>query len=114
MLEKNPSLSNKAMQVDMPKLHEKAIIRMEPDEVAILLDNIENYANQLTGQKKAYFLKTKTRDLAIITLLLGIGWLFRFFSLSRFSHYLRQILELVRVSLIFSARRKFYRFTSLG
>lgn len=64
---------NVAMQVDMPKLHEKAIVRMEPDEVAILLDNIENYENQLTGQKKAYFLKTKTRDLAIITLLLGTG-----------------------------------------
>ena len=27
----------------MPKLHEKAIIRLEPDEVAIMLDNIENY-----------------------------------------------------------------------
>lgn len=64
---------NVAMQVDMPKLHEKAIVRMEPDEVAILLDNIENYESQLTGQKKAYFLKTKTRDLAIITLLLGTG-----------------------------------------
>ncbi len=64
---------NVAMQIDMPKLHEKAIIRMEPDEVAILLDNIENYENQLTGQKKAFFLKTKTRDLAIITLLLGTG-----------------------------------------
>lgn len=43
------------MQIDMPKLHEKAIIHMEPDEVAILLDNIENYENQLTGQKKASF-----------------------------------------------------------
>ncbi len=64
---------NVAMQVDMPKLHEKAIVRMEPDEVAILLDNIENYESQLTGQKKAYFLKTKMRDLAIITLLLGTG-----------------------------------------
>lgn len=64
---------NVAMQIDMPKLHEKAIIRMEPDEVAILLDNIENYENQLIGQKKAFFLKTKTRDLAIITLLLGTG-----------------------------------------
>lgn len=64
---------NVAMQVDMPKHHEKAIIRMEPDEVAILLDNMETYENQLSGQKKAYFLKTKTRDIAIITLLLGTG-----------------------------------------
>lgn len=64
---------NVAMQVDMPKLHEKAIIRLEPDEVAIMLDNIENYENQLTGKKKDFFLKTKIRDIAIITLFLGTG-----------------------------------------
>lgn len=64
---------NVAMQVDMPKLHEKAIIRLEPDEVAIILDNIENYENQLTGKKKDFFLKTKIRDIAIITLFLGTG-----------------------------------------
>lgn len=39
-------VKNVAMQVDMPKLHEKAIIRLEPDEVAIMLDNIENYDNE--------------------------------------------------------------------
>ncbi len=64
---------NVAMQVDMPKLHEKAIIHLEPDEVAIMLDNIENYENQLTGKKKEFFLKTKIRDIAIITLFLGTG-----------------------------------------
>jgi len=64
---------NVAMQVDMPKLHEKAIIRLEPDEVAIMLDNIENYENQLTGKKRDFFLKTKVRDIAIITLFLGTG-----------------------------------------
>lgn len=64
---------NVAMQVDMPKLHEKAIIHLEPDEVAIMLDNIENYEDQLTGKKKEFFLKTKTRDIAIITLFLGTG-----------------------------------------
>lgn len=64
---------NVAMQVDMPKLHEKAIIRLEPDEVAIMLDNIENYENSLTGKKKDFFLKTKIRDIAIITLFLGTG-----------------------------------------
>ena len=31
-------IRNVAMQVNMPKLHEKAIIHLEPDEVAILLD----------------------------------------------------------------------------
>ena len=71
---KKESLSkNVAMQVDMPKLHEKAIVRLEPDEVAILLDNMENYESSLTGQKKRYFQKTKVRDLAIVTLLLGTG-----------------------------------------
>ncbi|MFG6322221.1 MAG: tyrosine-type recombinase/integrase [Lachnospiraceae bacterium] len=64
---------NVAMQVDMPKLHEKAIIRLEPDEVAIMLDNIETYENQLTGKKREFFLKTKIRDIAIITLFLGTG-----------------------------------------
>ncbi len=66
-------VKNVAMQVDMPKLHEKAIIRLEPDEVAIMLDNIENYENRLTGKKKDFFLKTKIRDIAIITLFLGTG-----------------------------------------
>lgn len=64
---------NVAMQVDMPKLHEKAIIRLEPDEVAIMLDNIENYENRLNGKKKDFFMKTKIRDIAIITLFLGTG-----------------------------------------
>ena len=57
----------------MPKLHEKAIIRLDTDEVAILLDYIETCGSQLTGQKKVYYEKTKYRDLAIITLLLGTG-----------------------------------------
>ncbi|MCM1184180.1 MAG: tyrosine-type recombinase/integrase [Roseburia sp.] len=64
---------NAAMQADMPKLHEKAIVHLEPDEVAILLDSIENYEAMLNGQKRAYFQKTKQRDIAIITLLLGTG-----------------------------------------
>mgnify|MGYP000909170558 CR=1 FL=1 len=67
-IEKNPTLL-----VDMPKLHEKAIIRLDTDEVAILLDYIETCGSQLTGQKKVYYEKTKYRDLAIITLLLGTG-----------------------------------------
>ncbi len=38
----------------MPKLHEKAIICLDPDEVAIMLDNIETYENQLTGKKARF------------------------------------------------------------
>ena len=57
----------------MPKLHDKAIIRLDIDEVALLLDYVENCGKELTGQKKVYYEKTKTRDLAILTLLLGTG-----------------------------------------
>ena len=68
MIEKNPTIF-----VDMPKLHDKAIIRLDIDEVALLLDYVENCGKELTGQKKVYYEKTKTRDLAILTLLLGTG-----------------------------------------
>lgn len=68
IIEKNPTLF-----VDMPKLHEKAIVRLDTDEVASLLDFVEHGGDELTGQKKAYYEKTKNRDLAIITLLLGTG-----------------------------------------
>ena len=64
---------NVAMQVDMPKIHEKAIIHLEPDEVAIFLDSLDNYEKELTGKKKDFFLKTKVRDIAIVTLFLGTG-----------------------------------------
>ena len=50
IIQKNPTLL-----VDMPKLHDKAIIRLDTDEVAMLLDYIEH------------------RDIAILTLLLGTG-----------------------------------------
>ncbi len=65
--------NNPVVLVDMPKLHDKAIIRLEPDETARLLDFIEHGGDDLTGQKKNYYEKTKERDLAIVTLLLGTG-----------------------------------------
>lgn len=64
---------NPTVLVDMPKLHEKAIIRLDIDEVVMLLDYVESCGDLLTGQKKVYYEKTKTRDLAILTLLLGTG-----------------------------------------
>jgi len=67
-IEKNPTVF-----VDKPKIHEKAIIRLDIDEVALLLDYVESCGDQLTGQKKVYYEKTRTRDLAILTLLLGTG-----------------------------------------
>ena len=44
MIKTNPTLL-----VDMPKLHDKAIIRLDIDEVAMLLDYVETCGNQLTG-----------------------------------------------------------------
>ncbi len=65
--------TNPTLLVDMPKLHDKEIVRLDPDETAELLDYIEHAGDQLTGQKKVYYEKTKLRDLAIVTLLLGTG-----------------------------------------
>lgn len=65
--------NNPTVLVDMPKLHEKAIVRLDDDETAALLDYIEHGGDKLTGQKKLYYEKTKLRDLAIVTLLLGTG-----------------------------------------
>lgn len=58
--------------VRTPKLHEKAIIRLEPDEVATLLDQVEE-GEGLTKSQQKYHSKTKIRDIALLTLLLGTG-----------------------------------------
>lgn len=68
MIQTNPTVF-----VDMPRLHDKAIIRLDADETARLLDFIEHGGDSLTGQRKVYYEKTKERDLAIVTLLLGTG-----------------------------------------
>ncbi len=65
--------TNPTVLVDMPKLHEKAIVRLDEGETAALLDYIEHGGDKLTGQKKLYYEKTRIRDLAIVTLLLGTG-----------------------------------------
>lgn len=65
--------TNPTVLIDMPKIHDKAIIRLDADEVAMLLDYVEHCGDQLEGQKKVYYEKTKERDLALITLLLGTG-----------------------------------------
>lgn len=63
---------NVAELVSMPKRHEKPIIRLEPDEVARLLDQVED-GTGLTKAQMRFHGKTKVRDTAIITLLLGTG-----------------------------------------
>ncbi len=67
LIEKNP-----ASLVQMPKRHEKTIVRLDIDEIAMLLDETES-GEKLTPRQKIYHEKTKVRDLAILTLLLGTG-----------------------------------------
>lgn len=64
--------NNPAALVKLPKLHEKEIIRLDIDEVAMLLDEVEK-GESLTDKQKAFHNKTKIRDLALLTLLLGTG-----------------------------------------
>lgn len=64
--------NNPASLVAMPKLYEKAIVRLEPNEVAILLDQVED-GSKLTKKELVYHNKTRIRDVALLTLLLGTG-----------------------------------------
>lgn len=64
--------ANPALILDMPKIHNKAIVRMEANEVAQFLDNVE-FGNQLSTHQQVYHEKTKKRDLALLTLMLGTG-----------------------------------------
>ncbi len=64
--------TNVAALVDLPKLHEKAIVRLEPNEIADLLDLAEN-GEGLTDRQKKFHEATRIRDVAILTLFLGTG-----------------------------------------
>lgn len=58
--------------IDMPKVHQKPIVRLERTEVAQLLDSVES-GDKLTGRQVQYHRLTQTRDLALMTLMLGTG-----------------------------------------
>lgn len=64
--------SNPAEKVDMPKIHGKTIVRMDANEVVDFLDSVE-YGNNLTNKQQSWHGKLKTRDLALLTLMLGTG-----------------------------------------
>ena len=67
MIEKNaPSV------VDVPRVKEKNIIRLDANEVAQLIDNVES-GEKLTKAQKRWHEKTRDRDLAILVTLLGTG-----------------------------------------
>jgi len=69
---KDKLTANVASKVDSPKIHEKAIIKLEENEVVKILDTVE-FGDNLTKQQLAYNRLTKERDVAILTTLLGTG-----------------------------------------
>lgn len=64
--------SNVCAKVDLPKLHQKPIIRLDTDEVDALLSEAENGEN-LSSRQRSYQQKYRLRDTAILTLFLGTG-----------------------------------------
>lgn len=64
--------TNPTRMVDVPKIKNKNIIRLDPNEIAMLLDEAES-GGKLTGKQLAMHEKTKVRDVALLTLLLGTG-----------------------------------------
>ena len=64
--------ANPAELVAFPKIHEKTITTLEVDEIARLLDEVDS-GESLTPKQKQFHERTKLRDAAIITLLLGTG-----------------------------------------
>ena len=63
---------NVTTKVNMPKIREKAIIRMDANETADFLDHVE-YGIGLTKNQQRFHEKLKGRDLAVLTLMLSTG-----------------------------------------
>lgn len=64
--------ANTAELVDMPKLHEKPIIRLESSEMLKFIEEVDS-GEALSDRQKRYHELTRTRDLAMIMLFLGTG-----------------------------------------
>lgn len=58
--------------VPLPRLHEKPIIRLDAEEVNDMLNKADTGA-QLTKNQQRFHDKTRLRDIALLTLLLGTG-----------------------------------------
>ncbi|MBO2516796.1 MAG: integrase [Clostridiales bacterium] len=70
---KNKYISaNVTTLIDLPKHHEKPILRLERDEMERLLQTVDS-GDGLSKRQKAYAKFTGIRDKAIITLFLGTG-----------------------------------------
>ncbi len=64
--------ANIATLVSLPKLHEKPILRLEPDEMQRLLDTVAS-GDGLTSAQQRYLKFTRPRDTAMLLLFLGTG-----------------------------------------
>lgn len=64
--------TNAPSMIETPKKHKDNIIRLDKDEVAELITTVQHGEN-LTARQLASHQKTKYRDIAILTLLLGTG-----------------------------------------
>lgn len=64
--------ANPCLLVSVPKLRDKAIIRLETNEISSFLDSVET-GNQLTKKQQQIHKKSQKRDLALMTLMLGTG-----------------------------------------
>ena len=64
--------ANPAELISFPKIASKPITTLEVDEIAKLLDEVDS-GEKLSPRQRAFHERTKTRDAAIITLLLGTG-----------------------------------------
>ncbi|MBQ7652956.1 MAG: tyrosine-type recombinase/integrase [Clostridia bacterium] len=69
---KNLLRENVSTKVDMPKKHSKEIIRLEGEEMTDFLDVVEG-GEELSSRAQKYHEKTKIRDVALLTLMLGTG-----------------------------------------
>lgn len=64
--------NNPAAKISLPKLRDKEIIRLDVNEVVDLINNVES-GSKLSKSELKFHEKTKVRDTAIITLMLGTG-----------------------------------------
>ena len=64
--------ANIATLVSLPKLHDKPILRLEPDEMQRLLDTVST-GDGLTERQQKLLKFTRTRDTAMLLLFLGTG-----------------------------------------
>ena len=71
-IKKEKLVHNAPSLVDLPVIRDKAIVRLEPNEVADLLDLVQS-GDGLSARQKKFHELTEKRDLAILTLFLGTG-----------------------------------------